>query len=235
MATVYVVVILGCGPGTEDTKNGTSTGSSSASTGGTSTGSGTTVAMTGTPSSGAVRFDVGDSGTFVPDGGSHFCDNDWPVDGCAAHPVAMSNVQGTTPLGVLPDGPSFAVFGAVGFCQQCVTGDELASIVIVSSPDELDPLMPWLPPDNGLVLDLQGFSGPLSDPISATLEVYVDAEMASTTNAEFEIDNLPTSDPNGDPANVVGRLSAMDSNGWNLQGDFVAQFCPNLNTFAVCE
>ena len=80
---------------------------------------------------------------------------------------------------------------------------------------------------------------PLQQPLVMTLSAHVDAERVST-DATLVVEALPPIEGLAEPfdpmspAVLRGSIEAV-GDGWDLRGFFDAHYCPQLNTYAVCE
>jgi len=165
------------------------------------------------------------------------CPLEWPPGGCGM-PSMRSTVSGTTPLGDFET--TRAVFGSYGGCGNiCEVDANVLRFVLLGPEVPLDDLDTNT--DETLVID---FLDPFEGPVGAPFESFLYANRGGVTeqldDAEVVVELLPTSEELADPfvprdAVVVTGSVTADAPGWSVSGTFVASYCPDLNSFAICE
>lgn len=242
---VLVVVAAGCSSAIEDDSTsgtGTTTGSAE-DTASPTTGVITTVStVTGPVDTGEAEVDSGD-----PSGVPDFWDGGeaesgecfyWATLGCAVldEPNAFGSV--VTPLGELD--VLYAYFASQTYCGGCVDPN-LAGIFLLTAPAEN---IGAGPPDNSLWVQLESgeaWMGPTGTPQPATnLVAYQNGTAAEISGASFVLDDIPSVEQLAEPfdpssAAIVGGTIDLTADGWSVHLSFDARYCPDANSFAICE
>lgn len=165
---------------------------------------------------------------------------EWPSDGCAIDIEAASLVHGGTPLGEIGPMLTYAFFVGAPFCDACLETMRIGSIFFVDDPQAMADAVPGDGPWPGLEIVIEAFEGPLGQELSTAAVMRVDGEEAYG-EAVFTIDALPDPHELGEPfdpsapAKITGNLVGIEGDGWSVHGQFVAAYCPKLNTFVICE
>lgn len=242
-------VCAGCSPlVTDEGEGGADTGATSTSP--TTTASTTAVSTTastavesGPVDSGEVDVDDGsfETGEKLDFGGvvdTGECDYYWATQQCALVDEPNAFGSAMTPLGEIA--VSYAYFGSQTGCGGCVDAN-VATIYLLPAPAvELHNG----PPDNSIVLDLafgEGFYGPFGEPQDAAgIYAYLSGDSADTSGATFVLDGLPGNaqlaepfDPND--AAIIGGTIDLEGEGWSVHVSFDSRYCPEANSYYICE
>jgi hypothetical protein len=244
---MVTVVAAGCGPvvappaGTAGPSSGPEPGSSTS--GEATRGDASTGPVAGTSSS-LGPADTGDEPRLdLPPDVDPSC-IDYAFMGCGM-PSDRGAVTGTTPLGEFTT--TRALFGAFAGCGggSCEVLPNVATITLFDASVPIDEIDPWGGTDETLVIILDGvewggFQGPAGEPVLGLLQANRGGVSDQTGQVEVVLDLVPSVEDLADPfdpatAVVVTGSVTVDVAGWSVTGTFAAPYCPDLNTFAICE
>jgi len=241
------LLLMACGPSVGGDSSGDGSGTSSPAT---STGMASATTATppadGTASTtigpGTTSTSTGSTGDPIPDVpgvDTSDCRSLWVSQGCVS-PEAKTAIMATTPLGGFS--LNHAAFGADMGCGYCVNSPNIYSLVFAADTDPFSGLTPGLGVDETLTVQLifAPFEGPLGRSVMAEMTANRDGISEQTTEALVTFHGFPTAEELGEPyepdnAVTVAGSVTVDTEGWTVQGDFVATYCPDINQLHLCE